>query len=471
MKAIPRASLALCLCLPLLAGCMVGPDFQRPEAKVSAQWLGPAPAAPKATTLENPDRWWTAFGDPKLDSLIERAMAANLDLQIAASRIRQARASLGIAGARLAPEVDAAVSLSRSRTPASSQSGAHTGNLYRLGFDAAWELDLFGGLRRGVEAAEADLGVAEEDRRGLMVSLSAEVAGNYLNLRSLQQRLAIAQKNLAAQEQTQALTRQRFEAGFVSLLDLSRAEALAASTAGQVPLLEGQIRQTIYSLGLLLAGEPGALLAELGPAAPLPAPVAAVPTGLPSDLLLRRPDLRRAEAKIHAATARIGVARADLFPKLTISGNLGIQSSNFNAALNRAGGFWSVGPAMNWPLFDLNRRQANVELRQAVQEEELLAYQQAVLKALVEVEQALIAAGKEDERRQALARAAAANAKAAELAERLYRAGQSDFLAVLDAQRSLYSAEDALAQAELAASTHLVALGKALGGGWGSEDR
>ena len=468
-----RTSLALCLCLPLLTSCAVGPDFLHPESKVSSQWLGQPPAAPSETapTAEHTlAQWWTTFNDPQLTSLIERSMQANLNLRMAESRIRQARASMGIAGADLGPNVNTAASLTRSRTPASSRSEVVTGNLYQMGFDAGWEVDLFGGLRRGVEAAGADYEAALENRTDVLVSLSAEVASNYLNLRSLQQRLAIARENLKAQEHSTELTRQRFKAGFASKLDLVRAEALAATTAGQIPLLEAQTRQTIYSLSLLLGGEPSALLEELTPDAPLPAAQAAVPVGLPSDLLLRRPDIRRALAKMHAATARIGVAKADLFPKFTISGALGYQNANSNSLFNTASSFWSLGPALNWPLFDMGRTRANLELKKAVQEEELLAYEQTVLNALREVENALIASTKEEEHRQAMVQAVAANRSAVELATALYTAGQNDFLAVLDAQRSLYAAEDALAQSSRTVSTNLVALFKALGGGWQTEE-
>ena len=468
-----RTSLALCLCLPLLTSCAIGPDFLRPESKVSSQWLGQAPTAPEAAPAaeHNLAQWWTVFNDPRLTSLIERGMQANLDLRMAGSRIRQARASMGIAGADLGPTVNTNAALTRSRAPSSaSRSEVTTGNLYQMGFDAGWEIDLFGGLRRGVEAAGADYEAAVESRSDLLVSLSAEVASNYLNLRSLQQRLAIAQENLKAQAHTSDLTRQRFNAGFASKLDVVRAEALAATTAGQIPLLEAQVRQTIYSLSLLLGGEPSALLAELTPDGPLPTAQATVPVGLPSDLLLRRPDIRKAVAKLHAATARIGVAKADLFPKFTISGALGYQNTTSNALFNPARSFWSLGPALNWPLFDMGRTRANLELKKAVQEEELLTYEQTVLNALREVENALIASTKEEEHRQAMAQAVAANRTAVELATLLYTAGQNDFLAVLDAQRSLYAAEDALAQSSRTVSTNLVALYKALGGGWQTDE-
>lgn len=472
-RASYRTRIALSLCLSLLTGCMMGPDFQRPEVKVASQWLGQPPAtADGVDTMErNLARWWTIFNDPKLTSLIERAMQANLDLQMAESRIRQARASKRIAGADLGPAVDAAASYRRSQSPISGNSGdSVTADLYQLGFDAGWEIDLFGGVRRGIEAAGADFEAAVENRSDILVSLSAEVANNYLNLRSLQQRLAIARRNLKAQEQSVELTSQLFSTGFVTKLDVVRAEALAAGTAAQIPLLESQVRQTIYSLSLLLGGEPSTLLAELTPEASTPLVARAqVPLGVPSDLLLRRPDIRREEAKIHAATARIGMAKADLFPRFTIAGSLGLQSNIFSSTFNRASSAWSLGPAVNWPLFDMGRGRANLELQKALQEEELLAYRQGVFNALREVENALIAATKEEEHRQALARAVAANRTTVELATTLYASGQDDFLTVLDAQRSLYLAEDSLAQSSCTVSTNLVALFKALGGGWQSE--
>ncbi|MBU0664723.1 MAG: efflux transporter outer membrane subunit [Proteobacteria bacterium] len=465
-----RTCLALCLCLPLLSSCMLGPDFQRPEAKISSsQWLDQASTAPETASKAEQElaQWWKIFNDPILTSLIERAMQANLDLQMAESRIRQARAVMGIAGADLGPAVDSAASYRRSQTPGSgNNTEATTTNLYKMGFDAGWEIDLFGGLRRGVEATGADLDASMEDRRDLLVSLSAEVAGNYLNLRSLQQRLTIAHQNLKAQKHTADLTHQLFDTGFVGKLDVVRAEALAATTAGQIPLLEAQIRQTIYSLSLLLGGEPSTLLAELTSKVSLPVVLATVPIGLPSELLLRRPDIRRAEAKIHAATARIGVAKADLFPKFTITGSLGLQNNTFNSTFNQTSNFWSLGPALNWPLFDMGRRRANLELQKAVEEEQLLAYEQTVLNALREVENALIASTKEEEHRQALTRAVTADRTAVDLATALYRAGENDFLSVLDAQRTLYVAEVTLAQSNRTVSTNLVALFKALGGGW-----
>ena len=464
-----RISLFLLCCLPLLSSCMLGPDFKPPELKLANQWTEPTPPALEAATLAEHDlaQWWTIFNDPQLTSLIERAIQANLDLKIAASRIRQARAAMTIAGANLGPAVDGSASYRRGQTPMSgSDTPGVTTDLYQIGFDAAWEIDLFGGIRREIEASGAELDAAMENRRDLLVSLSAEVASSYLTLRSLQQRLDIARRNLKAQEHTAELTRKRWQAGFVNKLDMMRAEAQAATTAGQIPLLESQIRQTIHGLGLLLGQEPALLLAELTPEAALPVAIANVPTGLPSELLRRRPDIRRAEANIHAATARIGVATADLFPAFTITGGLGLQNNSFNSTFNRASRAWSLGPSVNWPILDMGRSRANLELKKAIQEEELFAYEQTVLTALSEVENALIASTKEEEHRQSLARAVTANRDAVRLATTLYSAGENDFLSVLDAQRSLYITEEALAVSDKTVATNLVALFKALGGGW-----
>ncbi|MFH2121982.1 MAG: efflux transporter outer membrane subunit [Pseudomonadota bacterium] len=463
------SSLACGLFLLSLTSCMIGPDFQRPEVKVPSHWLEDKPMLPESApaTIQDLAQWWSFFNDSKLTSLIERAIQANLDLRMAESRIRQARATVGVAGANLGPGVDSTASYKHSRSPLSNDSSdSITSNLYKLGFDAAWEIDLFGGMRRGIEATTADFEAAIESRRDLLVSLSAEVAGNYLNLRSLQLRLSIAHKNLKAQEQTVKLTHQLFDTGFVGKLDVVQAEALAATTASHIPLFEASIRQTIYTLSLLLGHEPSTLLTELSPNAPLPVTPPPVPPGLPSELLLRRPDIRMAEAKIHAATARIGIAKADLFPKFTITGSLGLQNITFNSTFNQKSSAWSLGPSLNWPLFDMGRSRANLELQKAVQEEALLAYEQTVLNALGEVEQALIASTREQEHHQSIARAVTANGTAVDLATTLYAAGQNNFLAVLDAQRSLYAAEDTLAQSSYTLSINMVALFKALGGGW-----
>jgi len=474
---IPRIVITLSMFIyaSALSGCIVGPNFQPPQMAVPANWIEAAPAVSAQHPAVALARWWTVFDDPTLVTLEERAVRSNLDLMLAEARIRQARAARGIAVSGLGPTVDATGALQRSRSPgrnANWQEGETRGvvsNTYDAGFDAGWELDIFGGIRRNIEAADADLQASVESRRDVLVTLTAEVARNYIELRSFQQRIEIARENLATQQHSARLTRQRFEGGFVSGLDVANADAQVATTASQIPFLEAAARQSIYALGILLGQEPAALVAELSPAATIPAAPPSAPAGLPSDLLRRRPDIRRAEAEIHAATARIGVATADLFPKFTISGAAGMRSGDFSSWLTWAQRFWSFGPAVSWRVFDTGRTRSAIELEEALQEQALISYQQTVLSALQEVENALIAAAKEQERCRSLADAVAANRKAVSLSKTLYTEGQTDFLNVLEAQRSLFVTEEALVLSTSAVSTDLVALYKAIGGGWGEE--
>jgi outer membrane protein, multidrug efflux system len=472
-----RLSLLVFLCVAALSGCMVGPNFQRPQPQVPDGWAGPTPAArPEATASEKAlANWWTVFGDQTLSSLVERAVSSNLDLKLAEARIRQARAARGIVAADMGPTVNASGSFERSQTPGSSittkslGTTGPTSNQYRAGFDASWELDIFGGIRRGIEAADADLEAAVEDRRDVLVTLTAEVARNYLDLRAFQQRISTARQNLKSQERSAELTRQRFRGGFVSGLDVANAEALVATTAAEIPLLESAHLQTLYNIGILLGREPGALLRELSPASEIPAAPPSVPLGVPSELIRRRPDIRRAEAQIHASTARIGVATADLFPRVSIFGSGGFQAAETGTWFDAVSRFWSLGPSLSWPVFDMGRIRGNIEQKKSLEEQSMLGYQKTILLALQEVENALIASAKEQEHRKALADAVVANQKAVKLATILYTEGQTDFLNVLQAQRSLYASEDALVQSSRNVSTNLVALYKALGGGWEPE--
>ncbi len=469
---LPRLAAAACLGLCLLAvGCLVGPDYKPPQAQVPDQWAAQNKA--KAAALQDADlaQWWTIFHDPVLVSLETRALKANLDLKVAQARLRQARAARGVAAGGLGPELDATGSYQRSRssentTKTSTSQAGQVYNLYQAGFDASWEVDIFGGLRRNLEAADADLAAAEQARRQVMVSLTAEVARNYLELRTLQQRIAIAKVNLAAQRHTARLTRQRQAAGFVSGLDAANAEAQAATTAARIPPLEASARQTIHALGVLLGQPPAALLAELGPAGAIPGAPPTVPAGLPSDLLRRRPDIRQAEAQLHAATARVGVATADLFPRFMLSGSAGYQSTSFDSWLDWGSRFWSIGPSISWPIFASGRIKANIELKEAHAEESLLAYRQTVLNSLREVEDALVASTSEQDHRRELAAAVTANQKALELSNLLYAEGQVEFLNVLQAQGALFTTQDALVSSNGAMGTNLIALYKALGGGW-----
>jgi outer membrane protein, multidrug efflux system len=461
--------LAALLALAVLAGgCNVGPDFQRLETAVPAQWSqGPQPAAEISQDAEKTKlaRWWTVFGDPMLSSLAQRAAAANLDLMLAESRIRQARAAAAVAGADLGPTLDGAGSYRRRHdTTTGGQISSATTDQFQAGFDAGWEIDIFGGRRRNSEAARADLQAAAESHRDVLVSLMAEVARDYIQLRGYQQQIAITRKNLGAQEHSARLTRERFEGGFVSGLDVANADAQAATTAARIPLLESSAWQTIYSLSILLGKPPATLAAELSPVGAIPNAPPEVPLGLPSDLLRRRPDIRHAEARLHAATARIGVAAAELFPKFTITGSIGYQSDDPDTFFD--GSFWTLGPSVLWHLFASGSLRAGVEVQKALQEQELISYQKNVLGALQEVENALVASSNEHAHRRALVAAVAANRRAVDLAEKLYTEGLTDFINVLQAQQALFSTEDALVQSTTSVSTNLVALYKALGGGW-----
>lgn len=467
--------------LVVVAGCAVGPDFKAPRATVPPAWVGekPSPAAEISGTLSSPAevaRWWEKFEDPLLTSLVERAVVSNLDLRLAQARIREARAVRGAGAASFWPSVGSFADYSRLGTGDAASGGGTSGSrgasggretdLFRAGLDAAWELDLFGGVRRSVEALDADLQATVEDFRDTAVILTAEVAVNYLTLRGLQQQIAIARENLEAQNRTAEITRQRFEAGFVSGLDVANARAQAAGTASQIPLLESEARQAIHTLSVLLASEPNALGRELeteGPIAPVPPQV---PIGLPSDLLRRRPDIRRSEARIRAATARIGVATADLFPRITLTGSLSFTGDSLSSMADWGARTWSLGPGIQWRIFDAGRIRWNIEARKAIEEQAWLAYEQSVLGALQEVESALVAYAKEQEHLQLLEEAVRQNRRAVGLARELYSAGQTDFLNVLSAQGNLFLSEEALVRSTRNLSLNLVALFKALGGGW-----
>jgi len=474
-------SLGLALCLIAAAGCMVGPDYKRPETKVPEAWNGQEVVTkdtPSKTTSDPAAlaEWWQAFNDPSLSALVEMAIRANLDLRLAEARIRQARAARGVAGAPLWPEVDASALYQRSQGSSEVSGGgaiATAGalkNLWQAGLDATWEVDIFGGTRRNLEATGADLRAAVEDRRDVLITLVGDVGNNYINLRGFQEQIDIARKNLVAQKHNANIIQKRHDAGFVGGLDVANARAQVATTAATIPVFESSARAAIYSLGVLLGREPAALEKDLAKASPIPPTPLEIPVGLPSELLRRRPDIRRAEAQLHAATARIGVATADLFPKFNLAGSFGLSASDVTRLGNWTSNFWSWGPSVTWPIFAGGRIYWNIKVQNALQEQALLTYEKAVLTALKDVETALVAYAKEQEHRKALSEAVRNNRKAVELAMTLYLAGKSDFLNVIIAQRSLFTTEDALAQSIRTMDTNLIALYKALGGGWEKGD-
>jgi outer membrane protein, multidrug efflux system len=424
------------------------------------------------------EQWWSTFHDPQLDSLIGRAVRANLDLKMAASRLLEARAARGVARAGLLPSVETSESPQRVRggltqgifrPNAGSQSSLlapFETNIFQQGFDASWEIDFFGGKRHALEAATADVAATEEARRDTLVSLLAEVARNYGELRGTERRLEIAGSNIKLQTDTLELTKVRAEAGLGTELDVERQASQLAATQAMVPALESARRMSIHRLSVLLAEEPGALAGELTESKPLPATPPVVPVGLSSDLLKRRPDVRRADAEVAAASARVGVARSDFFPKITLTGSAGRQGTSFSGLTLGAGNFFAVGPAIKLPIFTGGRLRANMEVQKQRLSQAQLAYQNTVLRSLEETENALTAYGREQERRERLQAAAQASREATQLANELYTRGLADFLTVLDAQRQQLAIEDDLVQSDTAVVTNLVALYKALGGGW-----
>jgi outer membrane protein, multidrug efflux system len=454
----------------LLAGCEVGPDYREPQADAPAQWASPLRGT--VTNLVSADvQWWKSFRDPELDSLIIRAAQSNLNITAAWARVRQARFERAIAKGGFWPNLDATASYSYNRASATGILPFPPGvpleaNLYQAGFDSTWELDVFGATRRSVEAATAELAAAEFGRRNLLLSLYGEVARNYVQARAFQRRLEVLRKNIKAQQDILNLTRDLFAKGLATDLDVRQGEALLATTQSQEPGLETGFRACAYHLSVLLGGPPGALLEELSVNAPVPAAPPAVPVGLPSDLIHRRPDIQQAERQLAAATARIGVAKADLFPQFSLTGDVGLESIYASDWFTAGSRYWTAGPMAQWRLFDAGRIRANIHLQTARQEESLAAYEQAVLAAFEDVENALTSYAQEQIRRQSLERAVEANKQAAGLAEDLYRHGLADFLRVLESQRSLYQSQDALIESDQIVSSNLIALYKALGGGW-----
>jgi len=456
----------------ILDGCTVGPNYQRPQPEAPLRWseihgTGVTTEPVGAEII----RWWTLFGDPELDSLIDRAVRSNLDLKIAGARVREARAQRVIAGADAYPSLSASALYSRTGRSENGTSSSPAGgfapfDLFQAGFDSAWEMDVFGGVRRSVEAATADIEASEENRRDVLISLLAEVARNYLEVRAEQRRIAIAQDNIGSQKETLELTKARLEAGLSSELEVAQAQAQLSTTESTVPGLESARRQAIHQLGVLLGVEPGALIEELSREAPIPSATPEIPIGLPSDLLRRRPDVRRAERQLAAATARIGVATADLFPQFSLTGATGLQSIAIDKLARIGSGFWSFGPTVSWNVFDAGKIRANIEVQNARQEQALDTYEKAILTALTDVENALVAYANEQLKRRSLSRAVDANHRSSDIAGELYSKGLVDFLNVLDSQRLLYQSRDQLVQSDQNVSAGLVALFKALGGGW-----
>ncbi len=515
----PSRRITLCLPVALacvaLSGCTFGPDFESPSPWSPVSWFSRRPQPPKLASLPvaepvDPD-WWTILNDPALTALMRRVATSNLDVRTADVRLAESRAQRGITAADQFPRLNGNASYTREYIsprgvvgligggasssngaggstqtssnglggtqggiPSGASGGGGSGggrgipsfNLFQYGFDSSYELDLWGRVRREVESADASLDASADARRQTLVTSLAELARDYVQLRGTQETLRITRENLASAEQSAHLSEERFRGGLATDLDVANARAQVENTAAQIPQQEQQQEQDINAISLLLGEPPGALSAELLPPRPVPPVPPSVPVGVPSELVRRRPDIRQAEAQLHAATADIGEAEAEFFPKITLSGSIAIQAVRFKDLGNFGARTFGIGPSLTVPIFDGGRLRRTLELRQAQQQEAAIKYQQTVLSAFHDVDNALIAYRAEQQRHERLAAQVVQARQALNLSQQRFRQGVSDFLEVLTAQRTALSADQQLADSTTTISTNLVQLYKALGGGW-----
>jgi outer membrane protein, multidrug efflux system len=452
----------------LPTACAVGPNYHRPTTPVDAHFVNAGePGFAETSAVE---KYWESFQDPELNSLVDDAIAHNNTLTAAAANLHAARAARRLTGFDQFPTITASAGYTHELYAEEQLPGVDRHDrefdAADAGFTGLWELDLFGRVRRNVEAARADVGVAGASLQDARVSVIAELARDYFVLRGLQDQLALTLKNADNQERTLKLTHNRLDAGRGNELDTSRAEAQWRTTRSSIPTLEASIATTIYRLSTLTGRQPNALSDRLTPPASTPAlpPLNAI--GSPEDMLRRRPDIRIAERRLAGASARVGVAMGDLFPKVTMNGTLGYVAPTFGEFGTADARFFSLGPSITWAAFDLGRVRARIGEARAQTDAALANYQGAVLSALEDTEGALISYGRAQTRRDELQGAAAASDKAADLANRRFQGGLIDFLEVLDAERTALSAELLLSQSRTDAATSLIAVYKALGAGW-----
>lgn len=452
------------LIVAALSGCAaVGPTYVPVQPQAPDKWStelqgGLTAGLPETTTMAY---WWKVLNDLDLSSLVERAVDGNLDLQAARAQIREARAHRGVSRAPFFPALDGAAAATGNR---SSSEGEY--ELYTAGFDAAWEIDIFGGSRRSVEAAEADLKAAQENLHDVFVSLLAEVALNYVEVCTYQNGLTVLEANLKAQQETYELNQSRFQAGIINELAVQQSLYNLEQTRSQIPALQTRLEAAKNRLALLIGEPPGAVHAELSRRRPIPVPPMELVIGVPAETLRRRPDIRRAERRLAAETARVGVATADLYPRFSLTGSIGLESLSTGDFLTAASRTWGFGPGISWKIFHGNAIRQNIEIHSALQEQALVHYEMTVLNAQEEIENVLVAYANEQRRHQALMTATAAARQADRLARDQYQVGLVDFNNVLDAQRSLLFLQDQLTLSEGAVTANLVRLYKALGGGW-----
>ena len=455
--------ISLLIILSFSACIKVGPDYRPPEMDVPDKWH--SDSSEKISTESdstNLAKWWESFNDPMLTDLINRAILSNLSIKEAALRLTEARIRRGVTGADKYPSVSSSASVSKSYTSGMSNT------FYQLGFDANWEIDLFGGIRRSIEASDADLESSRESLRDVTISLISEVALNYIQLRLYQSELDITSSNLKAQEETHEIVTWRYKAGLVTELDLKKSEYSLEQTRAQVPSILLNIEQAENKIAVLLGCNPGELKEELSPVKAVPVVQNKIKTGIPADLLRQRPDLRKAERDLAAQTARIGVAVSDLYPAITLSGSLKASSSTLSSLTDSDNLSRSIGPSISWPVFRGGAIKKNIEIQSTVADQLLVQYKSILLSAVEEVENALSSCFYQQIKNVSLNKACSAAQRAYELAKIQYSSGLVDFQVLLEAQRTLLSLQDQVTQSEGQVSINYITLYKALGGGWSS---
>lgn len=457
-----------------------GEKKQPVSIKVPAQFTS-VPVSGIAKDTSSLAEWWNNFHDPELESLIQRALVSNLDVRLAQAKLRESRATLkNTRASNQLPTVNADGSYTRSKTSSDNPQTPTLGGgttlipstygVYQSYFDASYELDIFGGVRNTVRAAKASAASSEDDLRNTLVSTLAEVARDYIQLREYQEQLKVARRQEASQKDTLRITEVRNKAGLVSDLDVANAGASLASTQSAMPSLESKVSQECHALAVLLDQNPGELDAELAAGTGLPAAPTEIPLGLPSELLRRRPDISEAEHNVTAAAAHVGVQVSKLFPSISLTAQYGGQSGSPGNLVESAARFYSIGPTIQWGLLNYPALKSNIRVYRAKRDEQVLTYQKTVLSAFQDVDDALAAYNSECARRKILEVEAAQYGRASTLALKKYTKGLTTFLDVLEAQRSLYSAEDSLAQSRATVQINLISLYKALGGGWENND-
>jgi outer membrane protein, multidrug efflux system len=475
---IRRNGVTLAVITAVLTSCTVGPQYVPPHQSLPQLFTERADDTAIAPG-DDGDLWWKNFNDPILDRLVSEALRSAPDILEAEARLRESRALAGVARADHYPTAHADAAYDRvlgsDYVPIGVQPGGLgegiTANLWQLGFDASWEMDIFGGVRREIEAANASYQVTVESRRDVTIVLIAEIARTYVALRGAQRQIEVARSNLAIQQDTLELTRALLDAGLAPILDVLQIQAQVFDTQASIAVLEGDARADIYRVGLLVGELPENLVTELQAPRPIPSALDRTPVGLPSDLLRRRPDIRAAERQIAASNARIGVATADLYPHFSLTGLAGLESFDSVTFLRGGARYYEFGPNFTWLIFDAGRVRFRIDAEKARTDQAVVAYQRTVLSALQEVETALSNYATTEIRRRNLESERETDAQAVTVATKLYREGVESFLPVLIAEQSLSSADDRLAQSERDAALALIAINKALGGGWQSAER